>query len=437
MVILRPFRALHYNTEAVGDLAAVIAPPYDVIDDAHLERLYARHRHNVVRLILNREADRYSAAAAEYSGWRERKILVQDSDPCLYYYVQDFRLPDGSSHQREGLIAAVRLQAFSEGHIRPHERTFARAKEDRLKLVRACRANLSPLFGLYANRARALDPARELRAAQAPWLDVVDEFNERHRVWRVCDPASVTRIAAALQDGTIFIADGHHRYETSLNYREERAAAGGLDPASPVNFVLMYLASMDDPGLVILPTHRVIRRLPEGTAADLPGRLASQFDTEEFPCTGAGQESALRMLARETRPGCFLLRTSNPDRLLSLRLRDPAAVDEALKDTHPAVRRLDVSILDAFLLARLLNIDCGRAGQEGALTYTHSTERAFAAVADEGAPAAFLLRATRTSEVEAVCMSGEVMPQKSTYFYPKLLSGLVFHSLEDDAGAAS
>jgi uncharacterized protein (DUF1015 family) len=424
MIDLRPFRALHYDPAVVGDLAEVIAPPYDVIDDAQLDRLSARSPNNVVRLILNRSADRYAAAAAELAAWRRGGVLVQDGEPALYYYMQDFALADGSRRQRSGVMAAVRLEAFAAGNILPHERTFASAKADRLKLMRACRANLSAIFGVYPHGLDALAPARAHAAQRSAWIDVADG-GERHRVWRLTDTAAIAPLIAGLRGATVFIADGHHRYETALTYRDERRAAGDTDPDAPHNFVLMYLCAMDDPGLVILPTHCVWRgALPREWLA----RVGEHFAIERVP--GA---QAFARLAGETRPGSLALHTADGTALLHLRERDLGAVDRLLSRVHPAVRHLDVTILDAFLLGEVLGVDCVRAGQESVLAYTHDDRQALDAVDRGGAVAAFLLRPPRMAEVEAACLAGQTMPQKSTYFFPKLQTGLVFHLLDADA----
>jgi uncharacterized protein (DUF1015 family) len=424
MIRIRPFRALHYDAAAVGDLAAVIAPPYDVIDDRQLDHLYERSPYNAVRLILNRSPDRYAAAAAELGEWRARGVLARDERPCLYYYVQDFALPGGVRRQRAGLMAAVHLESFAGGNIRPHERTFARAKEDRLKLLAACRANLSPIFGVYPDRLRALEPARRQSAEEAPWIDVRDEVGDRHRVWRIADPSRVDRIGQALSDRTVFIADGHHRYETALAYRERLRERGDTEPEAPHDYVLMYLTSTDEPGLVLLPTHRVWR----GEAKDWLAVVGEHFRVEDFPATLEGERALLARLAGETARGVLALRL--PDRACLLRLQDERLVDEALAELHPVVRWLDVTVLDGLVLRRLLGIDCTRAAQEGELTYTHDDAQALRAAAREGAGAAFLLRAPRIEEVESACMAGQVMPEKSTYFYPKLQTGLVFHLLD-------
>jgi uncharacterized protein (DUF1015 family) len=346
--------------------------------------------------------------------------LVQDQEPGLYYYVQDFALADGERRQRSGLMTAVRLEPFSAGNILPHERTFPSAKADRLKLMHACRANLSAIFGIYPG---GLDPVRAPAAAAAPWIDIADG-GERHRVWRITDAGDIARIVAALRDVTVFIADGHHRYETALTYRDQRRAAGDTDPNAPHNFLLMYLCAMDDPGLVILPTHRVLRG---GLPADWHARVEAHFEVEPL-----ADRDLFARLAAESRCGSLGLHHRDRTCLLHLRERDLGAVDRLLAGVHPVIRHLDVSILDAFLLGEVLGIDAARAAQDGLLTHTHDDRQALAAVDREGAAAAFLLRSPRMTEVETACRAGQTMPQKSTYFFPKLQTGLVFHLLDAD-----
>ena len=430
MIDLRPFRALHYNPALIADPAAVIAPPYDVIDDAAHARLLARSPYNVVRLILNREPNRYAAAAATLAAWRDERLLVQDPEGCFYDYVQDFSLPDGRRGRRAGLVATVRLEPFEAGNIRPHERTFARAKEDRLRLLEACRTNLSPIFGVYPGCIEPLDALRAGRRT-APWLDLSDDRGERHRVWRLSDAATIDAITRAARGVSVFIADGHHRYETALAYRDRRRAEGGLDADAAPNFILMYLASMDDPGLVILPTHRVLRRLPSGRGEGWLESLRSYFEVETLTADDRGRGVLLSRLREATAPGLLGLCLGKPERLWLLRRRESPALDDALAGVHPAVRRLDVTLLDALVLRMAFGIDGTSAAQEGVLEYTHDDARAIAAVVSEGAAAAFVLRAPRIADVEAVCVAGQTVPEKSTYFYPKLMSGLVFHAFED------
>jgi uncharacterized protein (DUF1015 family) len=430
MVMLRPFRPLRYDPAAIGDLSTVVAPPYDVISDAHRDALHERSPYNVVRLILNRAADRYAAAGELVEDWRRTGVLIRDPEPALGFYVEDFKLPDGTPRQREGIIGVVRLEAFDKGQIRPHERTFARAKEDRLRVLRACHTNLSPIFGLFADKLSALDPARRDAARRAPDMETTDESSVRHRLWLIRDPHLIESMTSVLRAEPIVIADGHHRYETALAYRNEQRAHGVTDPEAPHNFILMYLTSMSHPGLVILPTHRVLWRLPDGIDGPvLMQRLRRHFQLRTFPQSAW---PALRDGLREPpQRGRFGIALQGVNELAAATLADPSVLQQYAADRAAAVRHLDVTILDAVILRGLLGIDCTVAAQEGWLTYTHDDASAVRAV-EQGARAAFLMNPPRIEDVQAVCQAGETMPEKSTYFFPKLLTGLVFHPLDDE-----
>jgi len=423
--VLRPFRALRYNPAVVGDLSAVVAPPYDVISPERRDALYALSGYNAVRLILNRDADPYTAAAKVLEVWRRDGVLQRDTQPSLCYHVEDFALPDGSRRRREGVIGAVRLEPFSTGHIRPHERTFARHKEDRMRILRAVRTNLSPIFGLFANKATALDPARAIAAARAPDLDLQDDSGVRHRAWLLTELPAIAAIADALADETIFIADGHHRYETGLAYAAE---CGATDAQAPYTFIMMYLTSMSDPGLVILPTHRVLSAGAGVNAAELLAWLRQYFKLTTFARTA--RREFLECLRRNQAQAGIGAVLAPGDQLHVLTLADTKALDTYAAHLAPVVRHLDVAVLDTVILRGLARIDCTTAAQEGHLTYTHDAETALRAI-DEGAHAVFLMNPPRIEDVQAVCLAGETMPEKSTYFFPKLPTGLVFRPLED------
>lgn len=428
MVMLRPFRALRYDPAMVGDLAAVVAPPYDVITDTHRDALHERSPHNVIHLILNRAADPYGTAAQLLRTWRSEGVLARDSEPALCFYVEDFVLPNGAARQREGIIGIVRLEAFTSGHIRPHERTLARAKEDRMRLLRACRTNLSPLFGLFADQLQVLQPARRMAASRPPDINLRDEGGVRHRLWLLRDPQVIEAISTPLVAQPVVIADGHHRYETALAYAEQRRAEGIHDPAAAYNFVLMYLTSMDHPGLVILPTHRVLSSAAHFDVPRFLSQLQRHFRLQRFP--RSAREPFLAALRESPRPGRFGMILASEDDLLLATLDDARVTDQYAAHLSPVVRRLDVTILDTVLLRGLIGIDCTAAAQDGRLSYTHDDGAAFTAV-DRGAHAAFLMNPPAVADVQAVCVAGQTMPEKSTYFYPKLLTGLVFHPLDD------
>lgn len=434
MVMLRPFRPLRYNLAVVRDLSTVVAPPYDVISDSQRDALYERSERNVVRLILNRAADRYAAAGELLRAWRHDGVLIREPQPALCYHVEDFGLPDGSARQRQGVLGVVRLEPFGTGRIRPHERTFARAKEDRLRILRACRTNLSPIFGLFADKPGALDPARALAATRPPEMDLRDEWGTRHQLWLVREPHVIEAIAGALRDDSVVIADGHHRYETALAYHDERCAQGATDQDAAHNFILMYLTSMSDPGLIILPTHRVLSGAMGIDSSDLVTRLQRHFRLTRFARTARAEfRTSLRQAAQQGRLGVAL---AGRDELLVASLEDPAVIEKYAAAVAPVVRALDVTVLDTIILRGLMGIDCTAAAQDGRLTYTHDDDAALNAV-EHGAQAAFLVNPPRIDDVQAVCGAGETMPEKSTYFYPKLLTGLVFHPLEDEAAPST
>lgn len=422
MVMLRPFRPLRYNPAAVGDLSKVVAPPYDVISPSYRDKLYERSEHNVIRLILNRDADPYTAAATHLQDWRRQGILTRDAAPAFGYYVENFALADGSQHERAGLLATIRLEAFESGHIRPHEKTFARAKADRMRLIQACRTNLSAIFGMFPQPDDGLQPAREHAARHDADIDLRDDSGERHRVWFLTDPQVNGELARRFADAEVLIADGHHRYETALAYRDHLREQGLLDEEAPHNFILMYLCSMSDPGLVVLPTHRVLRELP------LPATEVLRRVGEHFGLVACHRENLKQVLAGA--PGAVGIMLAGSEKAWVATLEDHAAIEAYEQDVAPPARKLDVAILDRVLLRGLLELDPTAAGQAGRLFYTHDGAEAFDAVS-QGAPAAFFLNAPKISDVMAISQAGATMPEKSTYFYPKLLSGLVFHPLDE------
>jgi uncharacterized protein (DUF1015 family) len=394
MAVVSPFRALRYDAARVGDLGAVVAPPYDVISRAQQDALYDRNPWNVVRLILPREPEREASAARTLRAWIASGVLALDAEPALYFYSQEFSLSDGSRHCRDGVLCRLDLEEFSSGVVRPHERTFPGPKADQLALLRATGAYLSPIFGLYARpRERLRDVAG---VAGPPLLEVAEEHGEVHRLWRVTDAGAVAQVAAALAGETIFIADGHHRYETALAYRAERGADG---PSS----ILAFLSNMEEPGLVVLPTHRLLRVPLRLAPADFEARLRESF--------------AVAPLPRGPRPAGSI-DVVLPDR--RLRVHPQAAALARIASLPPTIRALDVAVLHGALLEPILGIAPGDLG------FTHEDAEAFEAVDSGRATAAFLLNPPSVAMVRAVCLAGELMPEKSTYFYPKLASGLVF-----------
>lgn len=392
MAVVRPLRGLRYDPARIGDVGRVLAPPYDVISRAEQEELYGRSPHNVVRLILPKDADRGAAAGRQLREWIDARVLVPEESPAVYLYSQRFTLADGTSHRRDGVMCRLRLEDFASGVVRPHERTLPGPKADRLALFRATGANLSPIFGLYS---RPGERVRDLLGGAALGNPAVD-VDGWHQLWPVTDAAAIARFQEALARETVFIADGHHRYETALVYRDENPGS------EAARYVLAYLANMEEEGVVILPTHRLVPR-PLRLAPDvLEGRLRETFDVVSSP-HGKRRDEEIDVVL--------------PDRRLRLTPRPEAAA--RLRGLPSAVATLDVALVHGAILEPLL----GLSGED--LEFTHDDLEAIEAVERGRAHAAFLLNAPTLHEVRDVCLAGEVMPQKSTYFYPKLATGLV------------
>jgi uncharacterized protein (DUF1015 family) len=405
---VRPFRALGYAA-AAGPLGALVSPPYDVISPEERRALMAASPYNAVRLILP-EVD-YEEVASLIASWTEQGVLERAAEPILIAWTQGFTLDDGVPRERRTILGAVGLEPYERRVVRPHERTHAGPKEDRLRLTRAVRTNLSPVFGLYP------DPEGAAWAAIAPAVqgrpdgEVTDPDGTVHRLWRVSDPAAIASVAEAMRDRWILIADGHHRYETALAYQaERRAEEGDASGDAPWNRVLMGLTALDDPGLVVLPTHRVLTRWPEGAEGAFAVRPVADLD------------ELCRVLdeAPPDAPAFGLLRPGEASVLTGARA----------EDATPG-QRLDVATLEREILIPHLGADQAALAHDGVLSYTKDIAEAQALVQSGAAAAALILRPIPKPDVAAVAEAGETMPQKSTYFFPKLLTGVAFHPLVD------
>ena len=385
-----PFRGIRYDTSVGGALADLISPPYDVIDDAARERLYARSPHNFVRIEFPKDGpdDKYARAAKDFGEWIRRRVLRSDDRDSFYLHEHEFEIA-GRRLVRRGIFGALRLYPQSEGVVLPHELTFPKAKADRLQLLRATRANTSPVFGMFADDDGLMRSLGE--AAREPAGEATIGA-ERHRLERIDETQAVTRIATALRDKRVYIADGHHRYETALNYLAERGEVGAK---APQRYTLAFLCALDDPGLRIFATHRIVR----GAETALESAISRSFETSEIDRGALG----------DIQPGIVV---AHGGRFRALVLR--ANVDvTALPD---AWRMLPVAIAEEFLVK-----PAQQAGAE--ITYEHDTERAIAA------GTAILLRAVDPPTLQRVADAGERMPQKTTYFYPKVPAGLVVRTL--------
>jgi uncharacterized protein (DUF1015 family) len=416
---ISPLHALHYDLDRTGGLAPVAAPPYDVIDAAERAELLAQSPYNVVAIDLPQApdgGDRYAHAADLLRAWREEGVVVADREPALWALEQDYTGPDGRRRTRHGLFARVRVEDYGAGRIRPHERTHPGPKEDRLRLTRATHANLSPIFALYDGDGWSpLQPHLD----GAPYGELTDGDGTAHRLWRVADPSAIAAVRAALAPAELLIADGHHRYETARVYADEIGGDGGH------RHVLMCLVALRDPGLTIFPTHRLLTGLDDDRRVALRDAIRRDWDVEEVG------EDELEPAAGERVTIGYL--DGHHRRPLRLTLKDPAIAEAALPGKPAAYRRLDTAVTEALLLQGALGMSEDDISHFRGLDYARSTASARERVLSGDVQAALFMGPAPVELVREVAAAGEVMPPKSTYFFPKVLTGLVFNPLGDGA----
>jgi uncharacterized protein (DUF1015 family) len=402
----------------VGSLDSVIAPPYDVIGPEERRELIARSPFNVVELDLPEgpgAADRYEHAGETLDEWLLQGVLKRDREPSLWAYEQEFEGRDGDARTRRGVLARVRLEPYGPGGVHAHERTQPGPKEDRLRLTRATRHNLSPIFALYPGDAW---PHLESALGDRPWGEATDGDGTTHRAWRVTDPALHDAVAEELADAELLIADGHHRYETARAYEEEV----GAEAPGPHSYVLMSLVSLEDPGLVVFPTHRLLYDLDPSQYEPLGSGLRELFDVEEVGLDAMDP-------AGEDGVGVFGYADSHHKQGYLLRLRDRAQLARAMPDKPDAYRELDAVVLEELVLRGILGMSTEDIAAKRGLAYDSDPASARAAIESGERDCVFMLRPTPIEAVRAVAAVGETMPPKSTYFFPKLATGIVFNPL--------
>ncbi len=412
---IQPIRALRYDPERTGGLQDVVAPPYDVIDEEQRAALEARSPYNVVRIDLPRDGeDRYDRAAQLLADWRAQGVVVLEDRPALWTLSQDYTGPDGESRRRDGWFARVRIEDYGAGRIRPHERTHPGPREDRLRLTRATRANLSPIFSLFSDPRGVIGDAI-VRAGITPWAQTTDADGTVNQLGKVQDPEAIAAVQEALAGEELLIADGHHRYETARVYADEIGGDG------PHRYVLMCLVALEDPGLTVFPTHRLVRGLSSAQLQALATALRRDFEIEELADAGGLVPAAgdrVRIGYIDARGGASLLT-----------LRDPAIADRAAPDRAEPYRRLDTAVLEAVILKGALGMADDDIDHLNGLGYARDPQQALALVQDGEYDAAFFMTPTPIERVQAVAAAGESMPPKSTYFYPKVPTGLLFNPL--------
>ena len=416
MADVQPLRALRYDPAQAGPLDDLIAPPYDVIDHQMRAELAARSPYNVVHVDL---PPSYDDAASTLADWRERAVLVRDESPAIWVLRQEYRAPDGSERTRTGFLARVRVDDYGPGRIRPHERTHPGPKEDRLRLTRATRANLSPIFTLFDDSEGAAERTMGGLTMVDPQGLAGDLDGTVNRLWRTTDPDVIAELQTPLADAELLIADGHHRYETARVYADEVGGEGDH------RYVLMLLCSMSDPGLLVFPTHRLLTGLKDDEAKQLAIRdvLRRDFEIEEL-----GSPAELEPHETNGRVS-FGYMDSFFRRPFRVTLKDQAIADRALEGMPDAYRRLDTAVLEAVVLQGALGMSEDDISHLRGLDYSKSLDDAIAAVQSGRADAGFFMRAIPVDQVREVAAEGESMPPKSTYFYPKVPTGLLFNPL--------
>ncbi len=447
MAEIIPFKGIRYNQEKTGNMAELVTPPYDVIDGEAQEKYYQKNTYNIIRLEYGKVRpnddltnNRYSRAAELFKNWLDNDILQRDKEPALYLYEQEFKL-DGKQVIRTGFICAVKVEPYEKGVILPHEETLPKHKEDRLKLMNACKCNFSPIFGLYSDKEMiAASLLKGEAKSKEPDAVFKDENNEIHRLWVIVNKNIIESVQNNLKHKRLFIADGHHRYETALNYKQQFDNQPRKDNNLPLhNYVMMLLVNLYDPGLIILPTHRLVKNAEADRTKSLTEKLQQDFILEEYPLEPGKKDikDFLRDLSKfndcdnstSIHSNVFGIYLGN-GRLIKATLRESKNLHMLMPpNKSSAWQGLDVSVLHSLIIEKHLGIGPELLAKGDHVIYTREEEGALEAVDRGDFQLAFFLNPTNIEEVTEVAENAEKMPQKSTYFYPKVISGMVINPL--------
>jgi len=424
MTKIMPFQALMYNQEKVSDLSKVVCPPYDVISPARQDYLHEIDRYNFIHILLGKdspEMDRYRRAAEYFKEWQKEKIFVKDEKPCIYFYAQDFYVK-GEKKTRYGFIALLYLE--SKNSVFAHENTHVEPKADRLKLLKRVKANLSPIFVVSQDKKRLIQRVlREHCKGKKPFIDITDDEKVSHRLWKIDSPEVIAKIVEGMQDENIFIADGHHRYEVACAYRDEMKEKGGaITGDEPFNYVLSYFTDATAGGLTIFPINRLIKLQKPVDIELLKSELRAYFDVEEVR-----DRSRFFFLLEKGGRSEHIIGMYKDKRYWLLRLKNIKILDKMIQDKPQEYRRLDICVLNYLVLKEILNIDFG---DKDIITYSTNPDEMIRQVDACGNYIAFFLNPVRIEQIMAVALTGNKMPPKSTYFYPKVLSGLVINRID-------
>lgn len=442
MAEIIPFRGILYNTRKIHNLADVMAPPFDIISEREQHEFHESHPQNIIRLTLGKVSkhdtktnNRYTRAADCFRDWFSEGIIRLDKEPAFYLTSMEFPF-GGKQVTRYGLIALVRLEPFEKGVVLPHEKTFSNIKSERLELMKTCHANFSPIFSLYRDdESRVLDTLKSAAVDKDTDCIFTDNKGQKHRLWRITDGSVHRNIAETLRDKPLFIADGHHRYETALNYRNWLSSGNSaFNGNHPANYVMMYLCSMKDPGLIILPAHRLLNEVPSTSRERLIKRSKNYFNIISIPYNGHQKKESLAkfisILESNASKNCMGIFMKDRAELYILTLK-PGVMERLFGDELPEViRNIDVTVLTRLIFMEILEFDQARLDNEKLIAYSSIIEEAVDFVAAGKHDIAFILNPTRIQQVRDIAEAGLIMPRKATYFFPKVITGQVINKLD-------
>jgi uncharacterized protein (DUF1015 family) len=439
MAEFKPFKGVLYNSKEINDLAEVIAPPYDVISSSYQNDLHQRHPNNVIRLILGKREpvdakmdDLHQRSADYFKQWLADEILLRDPSEAFYLTNAEFSV-ENRRVTRYGIIGLVRLEPFDKGIVLPHECTFSKVKSERLSLLKRSRANFCSIFGLYSDSNGLLGQIEATAGSRTPDIDLTDDQQIRHKLWRLTDGPIVNQIQTALASKRVYIADGHHRYETALNYRQWlKETDPHFDEHHPANYVMMSLSSLEDPGMVIFPAHRLVKDVSQEAMASLIPSLRDFFTVESISMS-QGVDAAIAKadaaLAANKHRNAFMVYMKEDRAIHVMVLKEGVMLERYGSELAQPLLDLDVTVLARLIMTDLLGFDKARLDDATKISYRTSSPEAVGAVMEGKADIAFILNPTRIEQVQRVAEQGLIMPRKSTYFYPKIISGQVMNAL--------
>lgn len=427
MAEIKGYKGLRFNCEKAGKIEELVCPPYDIISDQQREEYIKTNPHNIIRLELPKGDDKYNKAAEILKDWLEKGILIKEDKPAIYIYEEEFTAY-GERKAIKGIICRVKLEEFSKGIILPHEFTLSKAKEDRLSLMKATNCNFSQIYSLYMDGGKNTLGKIDSLSKSEPDIQLQDNDNVTHRMWIIKDEKAIADICSDFADRKLYIADGHHRYETALNYRNYLREQGLAKEGDACDYQMMMLVDMEHPGLVVFPTHRLVRNLDSFNAERVIDGCKEYFDVTEHSDINTIESTLMELYNQGKKAYAFYCGGSSYKLLV---LKDTNIIKKLLPNASTATQQLDVTILHTLILEKIFGIDAENMAKQINLTYTKIFDEAISSVQQGNSQCAFILNPTRVSEIREVASNGEKMPQKSTYFYPKMITGLVMNQLED------